>query len=443
MTAAPDRDARLLELIRRARAAEDEAELGFVLVNDTHLLRAYRQAALWFQGEGVQTLSGVMDVERNAPYAQWLDRCCGRLPAVAARVGPADVGDEEARTWGEWLPQYALWLPMVGNVDQDELARGGLLLAADEPWSDLDIAVLTDWVATWRALHGAVAGPHRMRNWRVRMRRWRRSLRRRWLLAAAIAVGILSLPVPLTVLAPGELVPAAPIAVRAPLDGVVSKFHVRPNQRVREGELLVSFDDVAVGSRYSVAQQALLTAEAELRQVEQQALNDARARSQLPGARGNVAERRAEVALLKTQKSRSQILAPQDGYVLFDDPVEWIGRPVTTGERILRIAAPEDKEIEAWVAVGDAIPLAEGAHVQLHLSSSPMDPVAGRIRYVAYDAVKRADGVYAYRVRATLDRDTVHRIGLKGTARLSGNAVPLGFWLVRRPLATIREFFGL
>jgi multidrug resistance efflux pump len=212
---------------------------------------------------------------------------------------------------------------------------------------------------------------------------------------------------------------------------------------VREAELLVSFDDVAVGSRYSVAQQALLTAEAELRQVEQQALNDARARAQLPGARGNVAERRAEVALLKTQKSRSQILAPQDGYVLFDDPVEWSGRPVTTGERLLRIAAPDDKEIEAWVAVGDAIPLAEGAHVQLHLSSSPMDPVAGRIRYVAYDAVKRADGVYAYRVRATLDGSTEHRIGLKGTVRLSGDAVPLGFWLVRRPLATIREFFGL
>lgn len=443
MTAAPGRDARLLELIRRARAAEDIAELRFILVNDTHLLRAYRQAALWCDGAGVQTLSGVMDLERNAPYAQWLDRCCRQLPAVAARVTAEDLDDAEARAWGEWLPQHALWLPFSGDVAKHGPSRGGLLLASDEPWSDDDVALLTDWVATWYSLQRAWGGGQRERNWRLRWRAWRRGLRRRWLIAAAIAAAVLSIPVPLTVLAPGELVPAAPIAVRAPQDGVVSQFHVRPNQRVRAGELLVSFDDVAVGSRHNVAQQALLTAEAELRQIEQQALNDARARAQLPGARGNVAERRAEVALLKTQKSRSQILASQDGYVLFDDPIEWIGRPVTTGERILRIASPEDKEIEAWVAVGDAIPLAEGARVQLHLSSSPLDPVVGRIRYVAYEAVKRPDGVYAYRARATPEGATTHRIGLKGTARLSGETVPLGFWLVRRPVATIREFLGL
>ena len=45
--------------------------------------------------------------------------------------------------------------------------------------------------------------------------------------------------------------------------------------------------------------------------------------------------------------------------VLFDSPSEWIGKPVQTGERVMRVADPDAVEIEAWVPVGDAIPLAE------------------------------------------------------------------------------------
>ena len=42
---------------------------------------------------------------------------------------------------------------------------------------------------------------------------------------------------------------------------------------------------------------------------------------------------------------------------------------------------------------------------------------------MAYDAVAR-DG-YAYRVRASLDQAQGPRIGLKGTAKLQGERVPL------------------
>jgi multidrug efflux pump subunit AcrA (membrane-fusion protein) len=233
------------------------------------------------------------------------------------------------------------------------------------------------------------------------------------------------------------------VAVRAPLDGVVSEFYVRPNQLVKKGDRLFAYDDVAIGSKYDVALQALRTAEAELRQYEQQGLSDMKSRAQLPSARGNVAERRAELDLLKTQRARSQVAAPQDGYVLFDDPAEWIGRPVTTGERVLRLASPDDKEFEAWVGAGDAIPLPPDAEARLYLSASPLDPVAGRVRYVSHDAVRRPDGVYAYRVRAALAGSTAHRVGLKGTVRLVGEHVPLAYWIVRRPLATIREFLGI
>jgi hypothetical protein len=57
--------------------------------------------------------------------------------------------------------------------------------------------------------------------------------------------------------------------------------------------------------------------------------------------------------------------------------------------------------------------------------------------------VQRPDGTYAYRLRATLDAATDHRVGLKGTAKLQGDRVPAIWWVMRRPVATVRTTLGL
>ena len=158
---------------------------------------------------------------------------------------------------------------------------------------------------------------------------------------------------------------------------------------------------------------------------------------------GKIEEKQAEVDYLLDQATRARVLAPRSGVVIFDDPSEWIGKPVGTGERILRIAAPDDREIEAWVPLADAIPLPSQAGVKLYLNASPLSPVEGQVRYVAHEAVARPDGSHAYRVRATLTGPTDHRVGLKGTARLQGEWTVLAYWMMRRPLASLRNSLGL
>ncbi|GIZ51127.1 efflux RND transporter periplasmic adaptor subunit [Noviherbaspirillum aridicola] len=433
-----------MELVRRARDADDLAALQFIVVNDTHLLTPYRQAVLWFRGEGVKALSGVLEPERNAPYVQWLETLCSVLPEnEPATLDASSAPGPAAGDWDEWLPAHAAWLPLPSSPGSGLVPAGGLLLARDEAWTSEDLGALREWVATWRVMHHGKALPERRLGWRARAARLRARIGKRgvaWMAGVAL---VLAVPVPLTVLAPGELVPADPIMIRAPLDGVVSKFHVRPNQLVTKGQPLFSFDDIALGSRFEVAQQALLTAEAELRQVEQQSMSDPKARMQLPASRGNVTERRAELELLRAQRGRLDVLAPQDGYILFDDPSEWTGRPVSTGERIMRLASADDREIEAWLGIGDAIPLPANADARLYLSASPLDPVTGYVHFVSHDVTRRPDGQYAYRVRARLEQGTSHRVGLKGTVRLSGERVALGYWIIRRPLATIRELLGI
>ncbi len=468
----------LLHLARRARRAGTPAELGFIAVNETLALAPYRQAVLWLADRGVTALSGVVAPEANAPFVQWLERIARRLRAEgsdARVVSPAALSADEAAEWDEWLPAHALWLPLA------PASPGGLLLARDTPWQPGEIGLLAEWTdiwshewhiqarpdaaSRWRAL--ADAWPDRARRqalgrhwltghgWRFRLKRWRRwqraGLRHRlaavWqqrsLRYALIAAAVLLFPVRVSVLAPGELVPAHPAVVRAPLDGTVDKFFVAPNSQVKAGDKLFQLDLTTLSSRLAVARQGFVTAEAEYRQSAQQAVFDPKSKAQLAILQGRIAERQAEADLLQAQFARAQASAPRDGIVLMDDPGEWIGKPVSTGERILTIAGEDDAEVEAWLGPGDVIDLPPGAEVTLYLNSAPLAPVDASVRYLAHEAVVRPDGTFAYRLRAALaDGQDKPRVGLKGTVKVRGERVPLVYWMLRRPLATLRQTLG-
>lgn len=380
----------LLELGRRSRHAGSASELGFLLANDTHDLLPYRQAALWTKAAGVHTLSGVLKIEANAPYVQWLGAVldhCGENLDAPAQIAADGLPDDLARHWNEWLPASACWLPLRDGIEGPVTA--GVLFARDQPFSPADLALLAEWTDMWRLAWKAQNG------------------RPAWSFAL----------------------------LKQRLSGVV-----RP--QTDAGQPLFAFDLALVRSRLDVAKQEVLTAQAELRQATQAALVDPAARLQLSTLSGKLQEREAQAAYIAQQLERTTVVAPVDGVVLLDEPSEWIGRPVTTGQTILRIATPDDVEVEAWIGIGDAIPLPQDAPLALHLNASPLSPVAATVRYMAFEPVERPGGDYAYRLRAAPDGKVAHRVGLKGTARISGRRVPLGYWIMRRPLAALRVWLG-
>lgn len=444
----------LLSLGRKARQAVSPEQLRFLLANDTHALCPYRQALIWDAARGVETISGVVQVEANAPFVLWAGRAFSHWVATKTPAGPVDLESLPPALraqWGEWLPSHAYWLPWVDPPDVPNQPSGGLLLARDLPWTENEGALLREWVEIWQQsvrLCQPSTGSAWADSWRIGRARSRADRRQRtwWrrpaIWGAALGLALAFLPVRLSVFAPGELVPAHPAVVRSPLDGLIAAFHVKPNEAVRQGQLLFEFDEVSLRSRLNLGEQAVATAEAEYRQAAQQALIDPRYKASLVTLAGRVEERRVDLALVRDQIGRARVTAPQDGIALFDDPTEWIGRPVRIGERIMRLAATGDAEVEAWLPLADAIPLPDAAPVSLFLNASPLDPVRARVRYLAHDAVARPDGSYAYRLRATIEAGTSHRVGLKGTARVDGRRVPLLYWVFRRPWAAVRIWAG-
>ena len=477
--------ANLLHLSRRARAATEALELSYVAMNETHVLVNYRQAVL-VVGEEVKALSGVVSPEANAPYVHWLGRLLREIRTPQPEHADTEAGDitnsaapllinadsmsETVRDeWDEWFPLHALWLPL--QAIGDGFAGGGWLLARDEPWLDGEIAVVQEWadvwVQAWALRHKPDAAqrlqalkqkarsllPHRddwhalrdlMRHpggWRTSIRSAWGKPRLRWSLLIFVA---LLFPVRLTVLAPGELVAANPAVIRAPLDGVIDKVMVQPNQAVKAGDLLFEFDRTTLASRLIVAEQALTTAEAEYRQFAQQALFDTRSKGQLGITQGRVEEKKAEAVYLRELNQRASVTAPRAGVVLFDDPTELIGKPISTGERVMMVTDEHDVEVEAWLSLFDAIDLAPDASVTLYLNVKPLTPVSARLRYLAHEAQQLPDGHFAYRLRAAIPaRETLHRVGLKGTAKVTGGWVPAVYWVLRKPIAALRNFVGL
>jgi multidrug efflux pump subunit AcrA (membrane-fusion protein) len=407
------------------------AEIAFVAVNETVSVTPYRQAALWELGRGLVAVSGVPSPANDAPFTLWLVRICRHLSS-AGPIQPTDLPPADRPEWAEWLPAHGYWLPWPKS-------RAGLLLAREEPWSEADGAVLSELAHAYDHAMAALQRPSMWTEWKSRAR-----LRGRVTLMAILAFAALAaLPVPLTVLAPAEVVAADPAIIRAPLDGVVRQLNVRPNQRVVEGQLLFELDDTTLKGKIEVAEKTLAAAEAELRQLSQQAVFDPTAKPKLAATLGRREQQSAELRYLRDLVDRAHVKAPAAGIAVLDDASEWIGRPVAVGEKVLALAEEHDTEIEAWLAPTDAIELPEGASVTLFLNVAPLSPVSARLVYVAYEAAPRPDGSAAYRVRARIVEGDKPRLGLRGTARLAGARVPLIYWLLRRPIGMVRAAVGL
>ncbi|PWG15735.1 secretion protein HylD [Salibaculum griseiflavum] len=442
-----DRMVTLVELSRKARMVERIEELDYLVVNATHRLAPYRQAILWRDVHQPAALSGLMSLDANAPMMGWLTNFHRRVLSDRA-AGPVNVeslSEEDQAAWQEYLPLYALWLPDITATS----VPSGLLLVRAIPWSDEEGTLLEEWWQVWahakRSLQGGQEARRRLtpgvvRQWLLPAERpW---YRKRLIWIAAVFLVLMLLPVRMTVIAPGQLVPVDPLRVRAPIEGVISEVLVRPAEHVEAGDPLFRFDDEILEKRVEVSRRALSAATEQYQQFTQQALDNDEFSAELIEAAGAVQQARAELTFLESRLNDSTVRAAIGGVAIFDSVSALIGQPVGVGEQILRIVDPGKIEIEAWLSVADAVNLPPGSPVNLYLRSAPLKPVRGEVRYVAYDATERPSGNVAYRVRASLDQADLHRVGLKGTSRLSGGWTTLGYWILRRPIASLRTRLG-
>ncbi|EXI80243.1 MAG: efflux transporter, RND family, MFP subunit [Candidatus Accumulibacter appositus] len=445
-------------LASSARAAASLAELQFLICNDSRALLPFRQAMLLRRdARGHWRLvchSGLSVVDETSPYKLWLEAVVTWRDGQAAEQGEQGEEAQDGRRagvieagelpeslqadWHEWLPAGLLALPLAGPEGP---VMGWWLLARDEPWQwpapAPDPAL---WLPELQSVYG-----HALWAWLRPRRQWLAlKLSRRKLLAGVALLLLLgALPVRLSVLAPAEITPIDPQIVAAPMDGVVKRIPVAPGAQVSSDEVLVEFDDTLLVNRRQVLEEATRTSRADLLQAEQQAFDDQHeSRMALSVLRGKLSEKQAELESIARQSQRLQVRPPAAGVFIYGDQLDWAGKPLQTGERIGLLADPEAMNVTVWVPVADAINLQAGAEVRVYLHVAPLHSLPATLTETSFAAQPGPDGVVSYRIKARLEAREGARIGLKGTAKIYGERMPVIYLLLRRPLASLRTWCG-
>ncbi|MFW7269638.1 efflux RND transporter periplasmic adaptor subunit [Gluconacetobacter sp. Hr-1-5] len=429
----------VLELCERIRTCPRE-ELDFVLVNETRELIPYQQAALYTQvTQAVTAVSGVAVFERSAPYVRWIDSvflavarhdkgagdgAAGTVRALTAADLPAEVG----AAWGDWLGAHGLLVPLASRHG----LLGTWLLARSEPWTAREARLLS-------LIGGAYAEARQLADLPYRPPARHRA--RRWVLGGAALVAAIALfPVRSWVLAPAEVVAADPAYIRAPFAGIVRQIDAPPNGPVRAGAVVVELERAQLESQFQVARKAWEVARTEYDEAVQAGMSDPKARAQAEQLRGRIDEEEAQMRYQDDLLRKASIPAPMTGLALYNDPSEWIGRPVEAGERILMVAPALSRRIEIRLPVTEIGHFDPGSTVRFFDNVRPDRPNEGRLVFASYGSSATTAGILAYTLRADMGADM--RLGLKGTARIYGPRHVLILWALRKPLSIVRQWFS-
>ena len=433
----------LLRIEALARSTRSIADLRHVLANETRKINRARQIfVVEVPRRGAPEVTAVTGVASPDARSSLVLGVTGVLRRVGRERGLSLTTDFTLPAYCEpgsdltvsYPFREILWVPFL---DRQDRVFAGLVLAREQPWISDDFTITQRLAATfahaWRELATAEAfnpGP--------RFSRWK-------LVAAACAASALAIPVPVTALAPAEIVAADALVVAAPIDGVIDHVVVDPSGKVAPGDILVRLADTVLRNRVEVARREVAVAEAKAKQAGLMAFGDPRGRHELGIAQAELELKKADLGLANEQLERTVIRSTRAGIAIYADRRQLVGKPVATGERIMEIANPSAVEVRADLALPDAIALKHEAHVKLFLDVDPLRPLRAQVTRSDYLARPSDSDVLSFRTFARLEtsQGAPPRIGLRGTAQVWGDAAPLLVVLLRRPISAARQWLGL
>lgn len=441
---------KLLQLEHNCRNCESIKELYYQIVNETRSLVNYSQAVLLtvdFSGKyKVVGISDISVVDSTSPYVQWIENIIIDLnnneksKDIFAVDTKTDLKQIDFKSMHEFSPSNILFIPLKSIKENREI-NYILLLFKEEKWLEKDILILKHLSSSLAYFLFA------MRSTGISQIFKKISLKNKYLkISIFLLIILMFLPVRLSVLAPLEVEAKNPYVVTSPLNAVIEEVKVFPNDKIEKEQLLVKFDDVDFNNNYLVAKRTLDVANAQLHTVKQSSFFDATQKSQISQLESQVKLKEAELNFAQEQLGKTKIYAKEDGIAIINNPNDWKGKPVTTGERVFLIAKPQSIELKIMLPVSEAIFLEENALIKAFFDNDPTNSWSGKVKYISYKPELTEQNVLSYKITADFDdikeNGYIPSIGLRGTAKIYSKKVTLFFYLFRKPITAVRQWIG-
>lgn len=275
------------------------------------------------------------------------------------------------------------------------------------------------------------AQPWSQRTWRDLGTAWHRLRRpsqrgkRRWLLAAALALGFVALvPLQTSVGGRARIEGAQQRVMSAPTDGFVKAAHVRAGDRVQAGAALVDLLDEDQRLEYERWSSQLVQHE--------NAYAAAMAKADRVGASTSMArisEAQAQLALIDQQLARGRITAPFDALVVQGDLSQSIGAAVRQGDTLMTLATTDQYRVVVDIDETDIARIQPGQSGRLVVSSLPWDSQELLVERIV-PLARAVEGRNVFEVEARLTAPPSGlRPGLLGRADVVvGRMPPLWVW---------------
>lgn len=437
---------KLLQLEHNCRNCENIKELYFQIVNTTRSIVDYSQGVLLsldIKGKyKAVAVSDISVIDTTSPYIQWIEDIVVDLNQKEKSKDifivevKNDLKEINFNLLSEFAPANIVYIPL-----KQKESEYIFLLFREEKWQENDILILKHLSSSISYFLFA------MRSCGVMQTLKKFSFKSRYFKIAVIFLILLMfLPVRLSVLAPFEVDAKNPYVVASPLNAVIEEVKVFPNDKIEKNQLIVKFDDVDFTNNYLVAKRALDVTNAELFTTKQSSFLDPKQKSQISQLENQVKLKEAELSYAKDQLDKTKIYAKEEGIAIINNPNDWKGKPVSTGERIFLIANPNNIELKIMLLVSDAIFLEENAIIKAFFDNDPINSWSAKVKYISYKPELTEQNILSYKIVANFDdieeNGYIPSIGLRGTAKIYSKKVSLFFYLFRKPITSLRQWIG-
>jgi multidrug resistance efflux pump len=230
-----------------------------------------------------------------------------------------------------------------------------------------------------------------------------------------------------TVKAPFSFVAQDRRIVSSPLEqGIISKVHVRPDQEVKAGDVLLEFQTNEIDTRLLQARYRKNAALKEADRYLNDPAGDKMAEYRVAVEQANEAQ--ADIDYFELQKEKATVRAPIDGVILQGDLEDRRGSTVKLGDVLFEIAPRGAMRVDLFVNERDIQRVEVGDVGELATRALPQERHRFTVTRIIPVAEAR-ENASVFRVQAEVDQvDPSWRPGMAGEARVDIEPRPL-IWI--------------
>lgn len=426
-------------------SSENRQDLIFRILNNTIRLFPYQRAVLWsFEGRKpkIVGVSGQEDINQQAPLVKiWQTLIVSLEEKKKLRIlnDSSESQKDEWKTLKEKVSGISvMWVPFI----EEGKLRAGLWIErwGNEVWEtntcEIMESLAQNFSLAWKQFNPST----RFQSLKsIRVRRLILTLA-----GLSIVFFLYFQTISLRVVAPCEIIPKDPVMIAAPLEGVIKKVLVKPGDHVNEDDPLFQYEDRIVTQELKVAQKQVQIIESQYNRARLKAFTDDEAMESLRGLEYRLEQEKIRLELAESNTRHLIVRATLGGICMVDEPENWQGRPVQIGERVVMLFNPKMVKVKIYLPENDYILFNREKAVHIILNANPGRKYAARLNYVAPQTSINPQGGSSFIAEADLTSSETRLLaGSKGSAIVYGQKVRLVYWLLRKPIAGVRNLLRI